>query len=285
MGEWFVRHTQEICVSDEDLGRIWEDDRIAVHFPGPGWRKKDSVSLNPNDYQEGSERDGIRRFVDLAAEGGYVWADSRVDSNSKVGKVEPGSRIEFREGTWTYHHPGRPAKMKTIRITKVRTVPPHEWLNLRAGRPRRGTVSRWPNARGNLEALVEGRPPPRRWAALSPEQQETTCAEFLRHHDLENLPHLAHLLLPVGRTLKDVDIYGTSGGGRRLFAQVTFKSKGRAEDKVQALRGYADRNADLVFFCECEKIAMEDGVVFVPVQDVWDWAQGDREYLDAVLRA
>jgi hypothetical protein len=59
---------------------------------------------------------------------------------------------------------------------------------------------------------------------LSPSQQEILCSEFLRMPEVESrgLPRLVHLLLPPGKTMRDIDIVGTAADGKRLLAQVTF---------------------------------------------------------------
>ena len=58
---------------------------------------------------------------------------------------------------------------------------------------------------------------------LSPKQWETICAEFLR--DTEGM---RALLLAVGSTLKDIDIYGVNHEGKRILAQC--KNDTRARD-------------------------------------------------------
>jgi hypothetical protein len=60
------------------------------------------------------------------------------------------------------------------------------------------------------------------------------CSEYLRHaHGA--LPILVHLLLPVGRTMKDVDIYGIASDGRKVHAKVTYLELERASDKFLRL--------------------------------------------------
>ena len=87
MKEFFIRHTKKIKVRDEDLKDLWDKDKIAIHFPGEG--DEDSKSLNPEDYKKPSEKGAIKCLLELAKDGGYVWAESRIDKNAKIGFVEP----------------------------------------------------------------------------------------------------------------------------------------------------------------------------------------------------
>ncbi len=161
MDSYFVRHTDSMTIRDEDLSRLWADDRIAIHFPGEG--EEDSRSLDPEDYLYERERRAIERLVELAEDGGYVWAETRIDQNVKVGMVRPGTEIELYSAIWTlpndhrYHgRGGSEAILKTVRLDRVREVAPYEATNLRDVRPRRGTIMRWRACGNGLEALVDG---------------------------------------------------------------------------------------------------------------------------------
>lgn len=76
-----------MSVEDTDLDRLWDENRIAIHFPGEA--EHDSRSLDPNDYAKSSDRQAIRCFGSLATNGGYVWAEHRSQSNIKIGKIMP----------------------------------------------------------------------------------------------------------------------------------------------------------------------------------------------------
>jgi hypothetical protein len=84
--------------------------------------------------------------------------------------------------------------------------------------------------------------------------------------ELNGLPRLAHLWLPVGRTMPGIDILGLATDGKRLLAQVTYKPIHDARDKLGALRAASDAtDAHRLFFCQAPAIAQEDGVTVVPV--------------------
>jgi hypothetical protein len=49
-----------------DLKRLWEEDRIAIHFPGDtSSNERDSESLVPADYEKPDEKGSIRAFAEL----------------------------------------------------------------------------------------------------------------------------------------------------------------------------------------------------------------------------
>src|SRR3712207_5768905 len=94
MRSYFVRHTQRLLIRDEDLRKLWDQDRIAIHYPTErsGMGQEDSRSLNPENYygKQGRDRTAISRLVELAKDGGFVWTESFVseDKAAKAGYVE-----------------------------------------------------------------------------------------------------------------------------------------------------------------------------------------------------
>lgn len=295
MDAYFVRHTRKLNVRREYLERLWDEDRIAIHYPEypGGLRDVDNGSENPDDY-DGTARTAMRRLKELGERGGYVWAQSLVSNNAKVGVVESGTEIELCEAEWRepdeqgHRKAGDQAVLKTLKLggQRVRHVPPGEAMGLRAGKPRQGTIVRWNGAGTRLASFVEGDSPAYEWSGLSTAQQEAACAEFLRsQQERRDLPKLHRLLLPVGRTLEDVDVYGLDEAEREIFAQVTHlpgDSK-QALDKVEKLRRYGYDNTSLVFFCRHTIPDERDGVRFVLVEcEVMDWILSDPRYARAL---
>jgi hypothetical protein len=90
MRSYFVRHTERLLIRDEDLRKLWNQDRIAIHYPTErsGMGQEDSRGLNPEDYygKQGRDRTAISRLVELANDGGFVWTESFV-SEDKAAKA------------------------------------------------------------------------------------------------------------------------------------------------------------------------------------------------------
>jgi hypothetical protein len=295
MRSYFARHTDKLLIRDEDLKKIWDDDRIAIHYPdkNSGREKEDSRSLDPAHYKgkQGRDRTAIARLVELARDGGYVWAESFVseDRIAKIGYVEPG-KIKLCDAQWDLRGQsgiadrwdGHPAVLKTVKLSRVQCVPRHEKVGLRAGRTRQGTISYW-NVGERLADAVENRPSAQVWPNLSTAQQEAACAEFLResHDGHPELPKLQRSLLPVGRTLQDIDLYGLADDGREIFGQVTFHSRdsSAAKKKLAVLVPYGESNAHLLFFCPGRGPNEQERVRFVSAdQEVLPWIKGDENY-------
>jgi hypothetical protein len=245
MRSYFVRHTAVLRVRDEDLRRLWHDDRIAVHYPdeASGLGTEDSRSTDTDVYA-GKGKTAMRYLHELQENGGYVWAESFVaeDGAANVGLVEKGTEICLVDARWDLR--GKPyegradgdrAVLKTMKLKKAKPVRRGQQLGLRAGKPREGTIVHWDKCGTRLEDLVEGRPPREEWANLSTEEQEAVCAEFLRYPPEDpSLSALRYLLVPVGRTLQDVDANGLDEAGGEIFAQVTYASERTKEVRVKA---------------------------------------------------
>ena len=298
-----MRHTDRLLVRDEDLQKLWDEDRIAIHYPdeASGRGDEDSRSLDPADYygKRGRDRTAISRLVELTRDGGYVWAESFVseDKSAKRGRVEPGTEIVLRDARWylrgqndvAKRQDGYPAVLKTVKLSNVRSVPRREQVGLRAGISQQGTISYW-HVGERLADFVEGRPPRHVWPNLSTAQQEAVCTEFLRepHEGRPELPRLRKLLLPVGRTLQDVDLHGLADDGREVFGQVTYHPRGSAaaKKKLAALKPYGEGDAHLVFFCPGSGSNREEGAHFVSCdQEVLPWLDGDDGYAGAMFGA
>lgn len=94
---------------------------------------------------------------------------------------------------------------------------------------------KWPKAGRSVVRLVDGLTDELALEDLSPDQQEIVCSEFLRIDSNHELPRLAHLVLPTGRTMRDIDILGIAGDGKPLVAQVTFSPREQVGFKLDRL--------------------------------------------------
>ena len=304
-GSYFARHTRAVLVGREHMERLWGEDRVAIHFPGnTAENARDSESLDPADYGKRDEKAAMGAFRELAEQGGYVWAQSFVSNTAKVGyvrgrleggqgvRMERGARWEMRGKSYPGRQDGDPAVLKTVQLEGVVEVGKGEQMGLRARRPRSVAASRW-KVGCRLREVAEGSPRAAAVSSLSPAELESACAEFLRerHPGREDLPVLKRLLLPVGRTLEDVDVYGLSDGGALMYAQVTNHGFGTDAAKEKATRlaayrsVYADRESGaaagvrLVFFGLGTGPTTLEGVPFVSVDgEVEPWILSDADH-------
>ncbi len=277
MQTYFVRHTTKLDINAETRRRLWRERRIAIHFPhdrAGRLQRVDNSSLDLEDYPPKGRR-ALKPLLALAGDGGYVCAQHHGHEEVQVGFVPSGSNIQLFEGSWgsRYGIEGRPAILKTIQLRKVRIVKPSECVVILVGRPRQGTIMRWPSAGKLIQNLVNGAQQAASLDSLSPDQQEILCAEFLRSEasTQHGLPRLAHLLLPVGRTMKDIDILGIAADLKRLFAQVTFVPLKQIDRKLSRLRAYDNGQGEhLILFCDVERPVNRERVMVFPVRTAFE---------------
>jgi hypothetical protein len=210
-------------------------------------------------------------LLELANSGGYVCAQHHGYNDVQVGRVEPGSKVELLYGKWgkINHREGRTAILKSLRLGSVKIVKPSDYATILVGRPRQGTLNRWPSAGPLIESLVENKAIDPALASLSFEQQEILCSEFLRLPETAalGLPTLASFVLPIGRTMKDIDVIALATDGKPIFAQVTFSEPARAPWKLERLLKYHDeRGCHLLLFCNIEEITAQQGVTLIPLR-------------------
>ena len=97
------------------------------------------------------------------------------------------------------------------------------------------------------------------------------CSEALRlePRDRSLLPRLMHLIRRIGGTMPVVDIYGIATDGTLIAAQVTLATDGPLESKRLALKNCGLEPANLILFCPTDKEEMKDGILMVPIQEIF----------------
>jgi hypothetical protein len=268
---YFIRHTCKLNIDAPTRGRLINEGLIAIHYPdGPdGLGTEDVNSLDPAAH----DRRGaniLRRFLDFSRDGGYVCAEYFNVPGWTLGYVAPCSEVQLLYGHW-YNPCDRVAVLKTLKLSRLRRVEEGAAAAMLVARPRQGTFMQWHRAGRNIERLVDGWTATPTFDDLSPDQQEVLCAEFLRTplaHSL-GLPVLAHLTVPTGRTMRDIDIIGVTLDGSQLVAQVTYTHPSRALHKVGAMSRFISTSTCLLF-CDCEKIELRDNVTLVPIRQVFE---------------
>lgn len=300
---YFIRHTEGLDIMDKAIEYLWANNRIAIHYPHVKGKleNEDNGTLDIDQY-EGRARQALELFLELARNGGSVWAEYRTPRGAsskklgnrvKVGLVSPQKVEWYNSSTWKSNkYRGRTARLKTLRIQPINNngLESRDALALKAITPRQVTMSRWPKkpaSRQLLDAIIEGDSVCASWSALTTALQETACAEFLRDHDCPELPHLKRLLLPIGRTLRDLDIYGYSEeDGSPIYGQVTFDRASKVPEKIAKLKEYGKGSGrHLVFFCDGARpsgdpaLEILEGIIHVPWQLVESWIKdNDPEY-------
>lgn len=170
---------------------------------------------------------------------------------------------------------------------------------LSAVRPRHHSFCDWHAAKAHLRAIDAGRATLRevesevddRSKLLAPAQLEVLCNEYLR---LDNRFPKYTQTLPVGRTMRAVDIVGQYESGN-LFAQVTQDTGSDLKDKAKKLGSYTGEESTCILFGpRDETIALEeydivsdadpttlqvDQILYIPVTDVVKSVDSERSGL------
>lgn len=273
---YFIRHTPKLDIEREFLDRLWTSHLIGIHFPhdknhtlGP----RDNDSLEPADYG-GTQAGSVRRLRKLSENGGYVCAEYAGHEGCLVGVVEPKTPIKLLCGKWGDRHglSGREAILKTLPLSKARHLNAVESAAILVGRPQQGTIMHWRQIGNRVANIVENRKADVSLGDLLPAQQEIMCSEFLRLEKAAEygLPRLLHLMLPTGRTMRDVDIFGVSTALKSIVAQVTYQPPEREPGKIAALKKYEDGKSTLILFCDCSEPQVQEGIHLFPIKRVFD---------------
>ncbi|MGB9693840.1 MAG: hypothetical protein ACPLYF_03255 [Fervidobacterium sp.] len=298
---YFIRHAEKLGVQDDDVKRLWEENKVAIHYPG--FMDQENNSLDPEDYKDKKKNNrgaysAMKVFNELNESGGYIWAEYRTHKDLvKIGRIKRGSAKLFDAKWVQYDKPpirrndGAPTKLKSLQMEDCREI------NLGKGnywffivlRPPFLTICRWRGVGKYLKELVEyGRVTIDKFESLHYKIQEVVCSEFLRSGELkhEHAPKLKYLLLQVGGPLKDIDICGYSDDGKMILAQVTNyeKSHPKCEQKKKALRNCPGaHNSHLVLFCKHDKVDWDGEILYVPGKEVFQWLKKNREYYENLI--
>jgi hypothetical protein len=260
----FVRHKFE----EDSVRQLWKNKQIALRF-------ENIPSIIPEDYATKSGHDAMKRLQDFCAEGVIVGASYRSCEPFKLvtGTIGPGDPNELIQiaNINGYHH-----KVVTLEHPKEYRYRDHPLL---AVQPRHGTISQWKIAGKYLRALYTGSELPRDVSSLAPGQLEVLCYEYLRL-----MCQIDALILPIGRSLRDIDIYGICTDGQRTIAQVTHsKSEQTVRKKRDYLIGYRGKGVRLFFFGPRqmqEKVSFEEyGIDFIATEEVFARLDEEVEYV------
>lgn len=279
MTSHYARHSSKLDISQAFKERLYNEDKIFIHYPhypnrSPALTPEtpDNSSLVSKDYPK-NDGNVVRRFVEAARTGGYVFADYGTSLPYKVGIIKKPSTISLEYGEWgkKNKHENRPAIVKALQLTNTKTLTPEEAILFKLGRPRQGTFCTWRAIGKRLSYYLTGKQSDLDLSYLTPDQQEVMCGEFLRSPLAEqyDLPRIATYLTPIGRTMADVDIYALTSTGKRIIAQVTYGDI--TDRKIKALEQFKDDpNNTVVYFCNSsgKKIA-PDYISIFPLETIY----------------
>lgn len=275
---YFARHKYET----RNVEPLFKDHRIGIHY-------KDSKSIRPEDYLEidGKEyktaESTMRRYNEILNEGAIVGA---VYENHEeimlVGKVEPrtgNEPVSVEANDKGIFKTAKLVNCKTVRLAGC----PVLWAIM----PRQSTLVEWKKGAKILQIIMSGKKELDREAeSLGTGQLEVLCYGYM----VKNR-YISALLLPIGRTLRDVDIYGMDENNQLIMAQVTQSdNKKEIENKKDKLLEAAklpaaEKKESIKSFLFARTPSKEEPQVkIIDIKEVFDELDTDGYYHKIISR-
>jgi hypothetical protein len=252
----FIRH--KMGLADETIDKLLSERLIAIHFAN-------KRSTNPSDYNKAGKR-ALRFLWKRCESGAIVGAD--YGESMLVGEIKPKSKVRLR--IIKDKKRGEKLIFKTVKLSRVKRISYLDYPRLKI-QPRQITVTGWPSAEEYLERIIHNKPFPFNVSSLAPDQLEVMCYEYLKMRDV-----VEALLLPIGRQLRDIDIYGI-GRGRTVYAQVTHSHKpDEISKKIERLYYYKSRTSTLIFFGPKAQLKIYKGIKYISIEAVFDKLKSNR---------
>jgi len=255
MKAMFIRHN--MSSTKKILEELRSKRLIAIHF-------ENQASVNPEDYNSAGEK-ALKKLWEYCESGAIVGADFRslYPTLMLVGRIESGSKVEAKKfGDYIY---------KTVQLKNVQEISYKDYPLLSAIQPR-GTIKGWPSAQKYLEAILEKREVPWEVNSLHPSQLEIICYEYLIKEK-----HLSALLLPIGRSLPDIDIVGINRQGKNVYAQIThYNNTNKILEKIEKLKYYKSKNSLLFFFGPESQEIKNNDVKYISIEEVFSILTSDH---------
>lgn len=252
----FIRH--KLTSTPEILKEWWDKRIVALHY-------EDIPSTDPEDYKSQGKK-ALRRLWKYCATGAIVGATYRdlKPSEMLIGEILPGSAVKITQYDNLIY--------KTVQLENVQEISYRDFPLLSAIQPQ-GAITGWPSAQTYLEAILGKNPIPWSVHSLHPAQLEIICYEFLKMQGV-----IKALLMPIGRTLRDVDIYGLGENGKGVVAQVTHNTNRREiAQKIELLREFYSEDSVLIFFGpEAARVEL-DQIKYISIEKVFDTLTGTGE--------
>lgn len=285
----FIRHY--LTCTAEILEELYQKRIIAIHY--------DNIpSLDSNEYKESSgAKTSFTRLEEFCQDGALIAADYQLIHPGKliIGLIKKKSSIisikmKYNSGSTilseqTSHSERLEKKSgyfwyKTIQLIDTKIVNFWDYPVLKAILPPFQSVCNWNNAKKILPSLYLFDKLNWDVFSLSDSQLEILCYEYLLSESL-----LEALLLPIGRSLPEVDIVGFKLQHETIFAQVTFEtSPKKIKSKIDKLTWC--KNSDLgqkiqlYFFLRQNlqtKYETQPGIHFIGIEAIFKkFSQKDR---------
>lgn len=185
---YFIRHGRDWRVGHDEKRRLRENGLIAIHY-------EPIASIDPREYKK-EHQQFIRRFAQIATEGGWVVSTHPPEPSLWIGKVPPGSDIVFRH---VRAASGDEVVLKVLRLSAPKRFSAESASRLLAIQPRQQTLCTWTSVGDRARQLYEyGRHRIRAVADFLPFEQEVICSELLRSDLAQQfkLPQVSHFHLP-----------------------------------------------------------------------------------------
>lgn len=282
---YFICHTKGAEIDHEKFQLLWEKGTVAIHYPSvtintQSGKMECSSDFDNTEFEK--EKKHVERMLQLAKNGGLVCSTNSFYKGNDyvlIGQVSKGSKIEINEEIcWKTtsdrygEFNGEPARLKTLKLQSASIVRRSMHGSFMAGLPIHQTICtiQREEIKKIIHAIVKGKQVEPSPELLSTEQMETACAEFLRFPN-QLYDTLDYLVMPVGRTMKDVDILGKTKSGKTIYAQVTYAdTKEKTQNKLNALIKFSGEYESIKIMFVKQGVVPDlnqDKVIIIPISE------------------
>lgn len=276
-----ARHTSKLDIDPNTLAEWYDEGYFLLHHD-------DIASHDPDDYEDSDSyyaRGDMRRLSRAVNQGAIVAASySMLDSTTfRVGYINAGAKVEYPE---LDRGDGKTGIYKAVSFDDYVDIRYTECPVLFTASARQGSsFANWNNeARRVVRSIALDEAVPREVFSLTDGQFELLCDIWLQINHEEY-----YLRLPVGKTMKNVDIIATAKDAGEIAAQVTFADdRSTVKNKVQNLEPYGTASTTKYMFAREAYADTVEGtdIDFQSAEAVYDDVDTDEEgrrHLEAML--
>lgn len=302
----YIRHIMDSSV--EAYGELISNHIAAIHYSELKQGVDKTVLqnyLNQENYEDSKHGknavEAINRLIDYADAGAVVVADyTDSDYTGKATKnpktISLGILPEKTPIKIIPYAPPDDFTYKQVELSYPIDLGQADFASILAIHPRGSTVKHWSEGEKIVRFIYKreldllSTTSDIDFKVLFPAQQEVLCSEYIRIKGPEAL-RLRYLLLPVGRGMKSIDIFGSSGK-KFILGQVSFtEDPAVIREKINSLKDaeiHINSKKDVVkiyFGPEAAKncvLGFAQDLTFVSLKDVFEEMKG-TEILDDML--